>query len=70
VTDNEWLGLVAAKAYMRSCNRENAVALMIHDSDSKITVEIGRVLWEAIDHYADVSPEGDTAEKGLAPNEL
>lgn len=63
MTDNEWLGQIAAKAYMRSRNRENAVALMIHDSDSKITIEAGRVLWEAIDHYADISPESDTAEK-------
>ncbi len=59
MTDNEWLGRVAAKAYIRSRNRENAVALMIHDSDSKITAEAGRVLWEAIDHYADVAPVHD-----------
>jgi len=57
MTDIEWLGRIAAKSYMRSRNRENAVALMIHDSDRKITVEAGRVLWEAIDHYADISPE-------------
>ncbi len=60
--DEEWLGHIAAKAYMRSRNRENAVALMIHDSDSEITVEAGRVLWEAIDHYADVGAVLDRHE--------
>ncbi|KKM22565.1 hypothetical protein LCGC14_1624040 [marine sediment metagenome] len=61
MTDNEWLGQVAARAYMRSRNRENAVALMIHDSEREITIEAGRTLWEAIDHYADVSPNEDAA---------
>ncbi len=56
MTDSEWLGQIAAKAYMRSPYCENAVALMIHDSENEITAETGRMLWEAIDHYADVSP--------------
>lgn len=54
-TEIEEIGHIAAQAYIRSNNRENALALMLHDSDNKITVEQGRILWEAIDHYVDVS---------------